>query len=48
MMADGGQAFKVKVTAAVTIIRKVKVSPSVYLAMLRRGKLKWLNIPYGV
>jgi hypothetical protein len=32
IMAVGDQAFKVKITAAAMIIRKVKVSPSVYLA----------------
>ena len=32
LMASGDQTFKVKITAAAMIIRKVKVSPSVYLA----------------
>ena len=32
LMAAGEQAFKVKITSAAMIIRKVKVSPSVYLA----------------
>jgi hypothetical protein len=32
LVSTGDQAFKVKITAAAMIIRKVKVSPSVYLA----------------
>jgi hypothetical protein len=32
LMSTGDHAFKVKITAAAMIIRKVKVSPSVYLA----------------
>jgi hypothetical protein len=44
MMAEGDQAFKVKITAAAMIVRKVKVSPSVYLAhaqTLQTGMAKY-------
>jgi hypothetical protein len=32
LMASGDQPFKVKITAAAMIVRKVKISPSAYLA----------------
>jgi hypothetical protein len=45
LMSTGDHAFKVKITAAAMIIRKVKISPSVYLAhakTLDMGLAKYL------
>jgi hypothetical protein len=59
LMSTGDHAFKVKITAAAMIIRKVKVSPSVYLAhaktlelglakyRIRRVICKAFTIPAG-
>ena len=58
-MAIGGQAFKVKITGAAFLSRKVKISPSVYLAHaktlesgmakypIRRVVCKTFTVPAG-
>ena len=43
-MSTGAQSFKVKITAASLLIRKIKISPSVYLAhakTLENGMAKY-------
>jgi hypothetical protein len=45
LMSTGDHAFKVKITAAAMIIRKVKVSPSVYLAHAKTLELGLAKYP---
>jgi hypothetical protein len=45
MMATGDQAFKLKITAAALFIRKVKISPSVYLAHAKTLEVGFAKYP---
>jgi hypothetical protein len=47
LMSTGDHAFKVKITAAAVIIRKVKVSPSVYLAHAKTLESGMAKYPIG-
>ena len=48
LMATGGQAFKLKITSAALVVRKVEVASSVYLAHAKHSKAELQNIQSSV